>query len=73
MAKTTSRTSSREKRIEAELAKLDKLGTELSSDGKKPLDELDWELIKVGNAILASSAEIRKLVKATTKKEPKHG
>ena len=69
MAKTTSRTS----KIEAELAKLDKLGTELSSDGKKPVDELDWELIKIGNAILASSAEIRKLVKSLTKKEPKHG
>ena len=69
MAKTTSRIS----KIEAELAKLDKLGTELSSDGKKPIDELDWELIKVGNAILASSAEIRKLVKAFIKKDKRHG
>ena len=69
MAKTTSRTS----KIEAELSKLDKLGTDLSSDGKKPVDELDWELIKVGNAILASSTEIRKLVKALTKKDKRHG
>ena len=72
--KTTAIASKRLSKIKAELDKLDKLGTELSTDGKKPVDELDWEMIKIGNEILRSSAELRKLVKLVTKsKESKHG
>ena len=72
--KTTATASKRLSKIKAELDKLDKLGTELSTDGKKPMDELDWEMIKIGNEILRSSAELRKLVKLVTKsKESKHG
>lgn len=72
--KTTATASKRIAKIKAELDKLDKLGTELSTDGKKPMDELDWEMIKIGNEILRSSAELRKLVKLVTKsKESKHG
>ena len=65
--KSTATASKRLIKIKAELDKLDKLGTELSTDGKKPLDELDWELIKIGNEILRSAAELRKLVKLVTK------
>ena len=72
--KTTATASKRLSKIKAELDKLDKLGTELSTDGKKPMDELDWEMIKIGNEILRSSSELRKLVKLVTKsKESKHG
>ena len=65
--KSTATASKRLSKIKAELDKLDKLGTELSTDGKKPMDELDWELIKIGNEILRSAAELRKLVKLVTK------
>ena len=65
--KNTATESKRLSKIKAELDKLDKLGTELSTDGKKPMDELDWELIKIGNEILRSAAELRKLVKLVTK------
>lgn len=65
--KSTATASKRLSKIKAELDKLDKLGTELSTDGKKPMDELDWEMIKIGNEILRSAAELRKLVKLVTK------
>lgn len=60
-------------KIEAELSKLDTLGLELSTDGKHPLDELDWELIKIGNTICQTTTNLRKLIDKLVKKGAKHG
>lgn len=60
-------TNKRFDKITNELDKLDKLGGDLSEDGRSPIDELDLELIKIGKEILKSSKEIRRLVKLSMK------
>ena len=68
--KTTTNTMSK---IEAELSNLDKLGLELSTDGKHPIDELDWELIKIGNTICQTTTNLRKLIDKLIRKGAKNG